>query len=61
MIDPLLSQIVAYGFGLLFISSAWNKLSDIDQFSLILKDYQLPMNAITEKYNKYLIFGFFIQ
>ena len=41
MIDPLLSQIVAYGFGLLFISSAWNKLSDIDQFSLILKDYQL--------------------
>jgi uncharacterized membrane protein YphA (DoxX/SURF4 family) len=41
MIDPLLSQIVAYGFGLLFISSAWNKLSDIDRFSLILEDYQL--------------------
>ncbi len=41
MIDPLLPQIVAYGFGVLFISSAWSKLSNIDRFSLIVEDYQL--------------------
>lgn len=41
MIDPLISTIVQYGFSMLFLTSAWHKLSDLQRFILIIEDYQL--------------------
>jgi hypothetical protein len=41
MIDPLLSRTIAFGFAVLFIGTAWHKLSALGRFSAILRDYRL--------------------
>jgi hypothetical protein len=41
MIDPLLSRLIAFGFAVLFIGAAWHKLSGLDRFEAILRDYRL--------------------
>ncbi len=41
MIDPLLSRVIACGFAVLFIGAAWHKLSGLDRFEAILRDYRL--------------------
>ncbi len=41
MIDPLLSRAIALGFAVLFIGAAWHKLSGLDRFEAILRDYRL--------------------
>ena len=41
MIDPLLLKVFAFGFAALFIGAAWHKLSSLDRFEAILRDYRL--------------------
>jgi uncharacterized membrane protein YphA (DoxX/SURF4 family) len=41
MIDPLLPRVIAFGFAVLFIGAAWHKLSGLDRFEAILRDYHL--------------------
>ena len=41
MIDPLLSRVIGFGFAVLFIGAAWHKLSGLDRFEAILRDYNL--------------------
>jgi uncharacterized membrane protein YphA (DoxX/SURF4 family) len=41
MIDPLLSRVIACGFAVLFIGAAWHKLSGLDRFEAVLRDYRL--------------------
>jgi uncharacterized membrane protein YphA (DoxX/SURF4 family) len=41
MIDPLLLRVIAFGFAVLFIGAAWHKLSSLDRFEAILRDYRL--------------------
>ena len=41
MIDPLLPKAIAFGFAVLFIGSAWHKLSGLGRFEAVLRDYRL--------------------
>lgn len=41
MLDPLLSRAIALGFAVLFIGAAWHKLSSLDRFEAVLRDYRL--------------------
>ncbi len=41
MIDPVLAKVIACGFALLFIGAAWHKLSALDRFETVLRDYRL--------------------
>ncbi len=47
MIDPLILKVIAFGFAVLFIGAAWHKLSSLDRFEAVLRDYRLlPAFAI---------------
>ncbi len=41
MVDPLLLKVIAFGFAVLFIGAAWHKLSGLDRFEAMLRDYRL--------------------
>ena len=41
MIDPLIPQIVAVGFGLMWLGAAWHKFAAHQSFRAVLEDYRL--------------------